>query len=60
MIDKFQNFMKWASMQVFKTNPPKEQHMDHIRELPAGTQITVVVPEQKPKRVRKPKDVNNT
>ena len=50
MIDKFQNFMKWASEQVFKTNPPKEQHMDHMTNLPKGTQITVTVPEQKPKR----------
>jgi hypothetical protein len=50
MIDKLQNFMKWASEQVFKTNPPKTQHMDHMNKLPSGTQITVVVPEQKPKR----------
>ena len=42
--------MKWASEQVFKTNPPKTQHMDHMNKLPSGTQITVVVPEQKPKR----------
>ncbi len=62
MIDKLQNFMKWVNIQVFKTNPPKEQHMGHMSNLPSGTQITVVVPEQKPKRtrVRKIKDVNNT
>ena len=53
MINKLQNFIKWASEQVFKTNPPKIQHMDHVdhmSSLPSGTQITVVVPEQKPKR----------
>jgi len=53
--------MKWASEQVFKTNPPKLQHMDHMNNLPSGTQVTVTIP-QKPKRVivRKKKDVNNT
>ena len=50
MIDKLQNFMKWAKEQVFKTNPPKTQHMDHMSKLPSGTQIEVKVPEQKPKR----------
>ena len=44
MIDKLQNFMKWAGMQVFKTNPPKEQHMDHMSSLPSGTNITVTTP----------------
>jgi hypothetical protein len=50
MIDKLQNFMKWASIQVFKTNPPKEQHMDHMSKFPKGTHIQVTLPEQKPKR----------
>ena len=61
MIDKLQNFMKWASEQVFKTNPPKEQHMDHMSKLPSGTQIQVTLPEQKTKRkyTRKNKDVTN-
>jgi hypothetical protein len=44
--------MKWASEQVFKTNPPKEQHMEHVKveEKPA-----------KPKRVivRKKKESTN-
>ena len=44
MIDKFQNFMKWASEQVFKTNPPKAQHMEHVQ-----------VVEEKPAKVRKPR-----
>jgi hypothetical protein len=46
---------------MFKTNPPKEQHMDHMNNLPTGTQVTVTPP-VKPKRVvvRKKKDVNNT
>jgi hypothetical protein len=44
MIDKLQNFMKWASEQVFKTNPPKEQHMDHMSKLPSGANITVTTP----------------
>ena len=53
--------MKWAKEQMFTTNPPKEQHMDHMNSLPSGTQVTVTIP-QKPKRiiVRKKKDVNNT
>ena len=57
-----QDYIKWAREQMFTINPPKKQHMDHIRELPSGTQITVTLPEQKPKRtrVRKIKDVNNT
>lgn len=61
MIDKLQNFMKWAKEQMFTTNPPKEQHMDHMNSLPSGTQVIVTTP-QKPKRiiVRKKKDVNNT
>jgi hypothetical protein len=61
MINKLQNFMKWVNEQMFKTNPPKEQHMDHMSKLPSGTQVTVTIP-QKPKRiiVRKKKDVNNT
>lgn len=44
MINKLQNFMKWAGEQVFKTNPPKEQHMDHVNNLPKGTTITVNTP----------------
>lgn len=43
MINKLQNFMKWASEQVFKTNPPKEQHLDHVQVI------------EKPVKVRKPK-----
>jgi hypothetical protein len=61
MINKLQEYIKWAREQMFKTNPPKEQHMDHMNNLPAGTQVTVTLP-VKPKRVvvRKKKDVNNT
>ena len=61
MINKLQEYIKWAREQMFKTNPPKEQHMDHMNNLPAGTQVTVTPP-VKPKRVvvRKKKDVNNT
>jgi hypothetical protein len=42
MIDKLQNFMKWASEQVFKTNPPKEQHMEHVK--------VEIVPAKKPRK----------
>lgn len=54
MIDKFQNFMKWASEQVFKTNPPKEQHMEHV-------QVQAEEKPAKPKRivVRKKKETSN-
>jgi hypothetical protein len=48
MIDKLQNFMKWASEQVFKTNPPKEQHMEHVK--------VEIVPAKKP---RKKKETTN-
>jgi len=60
MINKLQEYIKWAREQMFKTNPPKEQHMDHMNNLPAGTQVTVTIP-AKPKRiiVRKKKDVTN-
>ena len=60
MINKLQEYIKWAREQMFKTNPPKEQHMDHMNKLPVGTQVTVTPP-AKPKRVvvRKKKDVTN-
>jgi len=53
MIDKLQNFVKWAGEQMFKTNPPKIQHMDHVI-----VQETIT---KKPKRkyTRKTKDVTN-
>jgi hypothetical protein len=48
MINKFQNFMKWVNEQMFKTNPPKEQHMEHVQ----------VQAEEKPaKKPRKPREV---
>lgn len=53
MINKLQEYISWAREQMFKTNPPKIQHLEHIpvvEEKPA-----------KPKRVivRKKKDVNS-
>lgn len=54
MINKLQEYITWAREQMFKTNPPKEQHLEHI---PVVENKPV-----KPKRVvvRKKKDVNNT
>ena len=54
MINKLQNFMKWVNEQVFKTNPPKEQHMEHV-------QVQVEEKPAKPKRtvVRKKKESTN-
>ena len=54
MINKLQNFMKWVNEQVFKTNPPKEQHMEHV-------QVQAEVKPAKPKRivVRKKKETSD-
>jgi hypothetical protein len=30
MINKLQEYIKWAREQMFKTNPPKEQHLEHV------------------------------
>ena len=51
MIDKLQNFMKWASEQVFKTNPPKEQHMEHVK--------VEIVPVKKPRKKKESTNVIN-
>lgn len=61
MIDKLQNFIKWANEQMFTTNNPKVKHMDHMNTLPRGTEIVVTIPVKKKRvYVRKNKDVNNT
>ena len=53
-MNKLQNFVKWASEQMFKTNPPKEQHMEHV-------QVQAEEKPAKPKRivVRKKKESTN-
>ena len=53
MMNKLQEYIKWAREQMFKTNPPKEQHLEHIPVVEAKP--------VKPKRVvvRKKKDVNS-
>jgi hypothetical protein len=52
MIDKLQNFMKWAKEQVFKTNPPKEQHMEHV-------QVVEEKPVKKPRKKKETPNVTN-
>ena len=39
-----QDYIKWAREQMFKINPPKEQHLEHVQ-----------VVEEKPVKVRKPR-----
>ena len=53
MIDKLQNFMQWAKEQMFKTNPPKEQHLEHV-EVQAETK-----PARKPRKKKETVDVTN-
>lgn len=44
MINKLQEYITWAREQMFKTNPPKEQHLEHVAQA-----------ETKPAKVRKPR-----
>jgi hypothetical protein len=50
MINKLQEYIKWAREQMFKTNPPKEQHLEHVK-----VEEPKVVKPRKP-RVKKAKD----
>jgi len=49
----FENFIKWANEQVFKINPPKEQHLDHV-EVQAK-----IVPAKKPRKKKETPNVTS-
>lgn len=55
MINKLQEYIKWAREQMFKTNPPKEQHLEHVevKEKPIKPKRIVV------RKKKETKDVIN-
>ena len=48
----------WEKIKLALGRKPRADIL--LPDLPSGTNITVTLPPQKPKRVRKTKDVNNT
>jgi hypothetical protein len=53
MINKLQEYITWAREQMFKTNPPKEQHLEHV-EVKAETK-----PARKPRKKKETPNVAN-